>query len=221
MPAAEYWRYVMFLLNIDALEALSQIITTAVEQLGYLGIFVGMVLSSTPLPLPSEIIMPYAGYIVWKGDLTLIGVTLAGTLGCLAGSLLDYVIGIFGGRPFLKRYGKYILVQESRLDDAERWFIRYGGRAVLICKLLPLTGIYISFLAGIFRMDVKKFTLYTAFGSLLWCLALVYIGLLLGPDWNDLAELFGYLYVLVIIGIIGVIGYLIYRYEWQPSHGQM
>ncbi|MGZ4865553.1 MAG: DedA family protein [Halobacteriota archaeon] len=211
----------MFVLDIDALGALSQIITAAVERFGYLGIFIGMVLSSTPLPFPSEIIMPFAGYVVWRGGLTLIGVTLAGTFGCLAGSLLDYAIGIYGGRPFLERYGKYILVHESRLDDAERWFSRYGGRAVLICKLLPLTGIYISFLAGIVRMDIKKFSLYTAFGSLLWCLALVYIGLLLGPDWSDLAELFGYLYVVVVIGIICVIGYLIYRFEWKPSHAQM
>jgi membrane protein DedA with SNARE-associated domain len=109
----------MFIL-VDALGALSQFIITAVEELGYLGIFIGMVLSSTPLPFPSEIIMPFAGYVVWRGDLTLIGVTFAGTFGCLAGSLLDYAIGIYGGRPFLERYGKYILVHESRLDDAER-----------------------------------------------------------------------------------------------------
>jgi membrane protein YqaA with SNARE-associated domain len=133
----------MFIL-VYTLGALSQFIITAVEELGYLGIFIGMVLSSTPLPFPSEIIMPYAGYVVWRGDLTLIGVTFAGTFGCLAGSLLDYAIGIYGGRPFLERYGKYILVHESRLDDAERWFSKYGGRTVLICKLLPLTGVYIS-----------------------------------------------------------------------------
>ncbi len=163
---------------------------------------------------------PFAGYVVWRGDLIFIGVTLAGTFGCRVGSLIDYTIGVYGGRPFLERYRKYILVHESRLDDAERWFDRYGGRAVLICKLLPLTGIYISFLAGIVRMDVKKFSLYTAFGSLLWCLVLVYIGLLLGPDWSDLAELVRYLYVIVVIGIIGVIGYLVYRFEWKPSHAR-
>ncbi len=211
----------MFVLDVDALGTLSQFITTAVERLGYLGIFIGMALSSTPLPVPSEIVMPFAGYNVWRGGLTLIGVTLAGTFGSLAGSFVDYAIGVYGGRPFLERYGKYMLVHESKLDDAERWFGRYGGRAVLICRLLPFTGIYISFLAGIVRMDVKKFSLYTAFGSLLWCLALAYIGLLLGPDWSDLAELFRYLYVIVVIGIIGVIGYLVYRVERKTSHARV
>jgi membrane protein DedA with SNARE-associated domain len=105
------------LLDVEALGALGQVITTAVERLGYPGIFIGMVLSSTPLPIPSEVIMPFAGYIVWKGGLTLIGVTLVGTLGCLAGSLVDYAIGVYGGRPFLERYGKYLLIHASRLDD--------------------------------------------------------------------------------------------------------
>ncbi len=206
------------LLDADIFGPFIQSIITAIEQLGYLGIFIGMTLSSTPLPVPSEIVMPFAGYVVWKGGLTLIGVTLAGTFGCLVGSLADYAIGVYGGRPFLARYGKYLLMHESRLDDAERWFDRYGGRAVFICKLLPLGGIYVSFLAGIVRMNVKKFSLYTVFASLLWCLALVYIGFLLGPDWSDLAALFGYLEVVAVAGVIGVIGYLVYRFEWKPSH---
>ncbi len=208
----------MLIVNVGTLGTLGQSITAAIEQLGYLGVFIGMVLSSTPAPVPSELVMPFAGYLVWRGDLTLIGVVLAGTLGSLVGSLVDFAIGLYGGRRFIARYGKYILVHESRLDDAERWFDRYGGLAVLICKLLPLTGIYISFLAGIVRMDVKRFSLYTIIGSLLWCLALAYVGLLLGPDWSDLAELVPYIYTGVTIGVVSVIGYLIYRFEWQPSH---
>ncbi len=192
--------------------------TAAIEQLGYIGIFIGMVLSSTPLPVPSEVVMPFAGYVVWRGDLTLIGVTLAGTFGCLAGSLIDYAFGLYGGRPFLERYGKYMLMHESRLDDVKRWFDRYGDRAVFICKLLPLGGIYVSFLAGIVRMDVKKFSLYAALGSLLWCLGLAYIGLLLGPDWSDLAEFFKYLEIAAVAGISGVIVYLVYRFELNASH---
>ena len=206
------------LLDAEILGSLIQSITTAVEQLGYFGIFIGMALSSTPLPVPSEIVMPFAGYVVWRGDLTLLGVTLAGTFGCLIGSFFDYAIGAYGGRPFLERYGKYMLVDEGRLDESERWFDRYGGRAVLICKLIPLTGIYISFLAGIVRMDVKRFTVYTAVGSLIWCLALAYIGLELGPDWDDIVAFVPYLYVIVILGFNGVIGYIIYRFEWKPSH---
>ncbi len=208
------------LLDAQTFGALSQYITTVIERLGYLGIFVGMVLSSAPLPVPSEVVMPFAGYVVWRGGLTLIGVMLAGTFGCLAGSLIDYAIGVYGGRPFLERYGKYLFMNERRLDDAKLWFDRYGGRAVFICKLLPLGGIYVSVLAGILRMSVKKFSLYTVFASFLWCLVLVYIGFLLGPDWGDLAELFKYLEIIVVAGIIGAVGYLIYRVEWKPLHAR-
>jgi membrane protein DedA with SNARE-associated domain len=162
--------------------------------------------------------MPFAGFVVWEGGLTLIGITLAGTLGCLAGSLIAYYIGLWGGRPLLERYGKYVLIRKRELDLADKWFDKYGDRAVFVSRLLPVVRTYISFPAGIVNMDVKKFSLYTVLGSLLWCFGLAYIGVLLGPHWVDIEGLFRYLDIAVIVGIIALVAYLIYHRKRIVSH---
>jgi membrane protein DedA with SNARE-associated domain len=205
-------------LSFNIIETLSDFIISVIEQLGYAGVFVGMTLESCGLPIPSEVIMPFAGYVVWEGGLTLIGITLAGTLGCLAGSLIAYYIGLWGGRPLLERYGKYVLIRKRELDLADKWFEKYGDRAVFVSRLLPVVRTYISFPAGIVNMDVKKFSVYTVLGSLLWCFGLAYIGVLLGPHWEDIKGLFRYLDVAVIVGIIALIAYLIYHRERIVSH---
>lgn len=191
----------MLALSINIIETLSNFIIAVIEQLGYGGIFVGMTLESTGLPIPSEIVMTFAGYVVWTGRLTLIGVTLAGTLGCLAGSLIAYYIGLWGGRPLLERYGKYVLIRKSELDRAQKWFEKYGDRAVFVSRLLPIVRTFISFPAGIVHMDVTKFSIYTFLGPLPWCFALAYVGVALGPHWEDLAGLFRYLDFAVIVGV--------------------
>jgi len=205
-------------LSFNIIETLSDFIISVIEQLGYAGVFVGMTLESAGLPIPSEVIMPFAGYVVWKEGLTLIGITLAGTLGCLAGSLIAYYIGLWGGRPLLERYGKYLLIRKHELDLADKWFGKYGDRAVFVSRLLPVVRTYISFPAGIVKMDVKKFSLYTVLGSLLWCFGLAYIGVLLGPHWVDIEGLFRYLDIAVIVGIIALVAYLIYHRERIVSH---
>jgi membrane protein DedA with SNARE-associated domain len=205
-------------LSFNIIETLSDFIISVIEQLGYAGVFVGMTLESAGLPIPSEVIMPFAGYVVWKGGLTLIGITLAGTLGCLAGSLIAYYIGLWGGRPLLERYGKYVLIRKHELDLADKWFGKYGDIAVFVSRLLPVVRTYISFPAGIVKMDVKKFSLYTVLGSLLWCFGLAYIGVLLGPHWVDIEGLFRYLDIAVIVGIIALVAYLIYHRERIVSH---
>jgi membrane protein DedA with SNARE-associated domain len=204
--------------SFNIIETLSNFIISVIEQLGYAGVFVGMTLESCGLPIPSEVIMPFAGYVVWEGGLTLIGITLAGTLGCLAGSLIAYYIGLWGGRPLLERYGKYVLIRKRELDLADKWFDKYGDRAVFVSRLLPVVRTYISFPAGIVNMDVKKFSLYTVLGSLLWCFGLAYIGVLLGPHWVDIEGLFRYLDIAVILGIIALVAYLIYHRERIVSH---
>jgi membrane protein DedA with SNARE-associated domain len=204
--------------SFNIIETLSNFIISVIEQLGYAGVFVGMTLESVGLPIPSEVIMPFAGYVVWEGGLTLIGITIAGTLGCLAGSLIAYYIGLWGGRPLLERYGKYVLISKRELDLADKWFEKYGDRAVFVSRLLPVVRTYISFPAGIVNMDVKKFSLYTVLGSLPWCFGLAYIGVLLGPHWEDIKGLFRYLDIAVIVGIIALVAYLIYRRERIMSH---
>jgi membrane protein DedA with SNARE-associated domain len=208
----------ILILSINIIGTLSNFVISVIEQLGYGGVFVGMTLESIGLPIPSEVIMPFAGYVVWEGKLTLIGITLAGTLGCLAGSLIAYGIGLWGGRPLLERYGKYVLIRKSELDRADGWFQKYGDSAVFVSRLLPIVRTFISFPAGIVHMDVKKFSLYTVLGSLPWCFALAYIGVLLGPHWEDINGLFRYLDILVIVGIIVLVGYLIYHRKRIVSH---
>jgi membrane protein DedA with SNARE-associated domain len=201
----------MLALSLNILETLSNFVISVIEQLGYTGVFVAMGLESACIPLPSEVIMPFAGFVVWKGELTLIGVTLAGTAGSLAGSLVAYFVGGYGGLPFLERYGKYVLIRKSELDRAHTWFGRYGETTVFVSRLLPIVRTFISLPAGVARMDVKKFSLYTVLGSLPWCFGLAYVGVLLGPHWSDLEALFRYLDIVVIAGIIGLVGYLIYH----------
>jgi len=204
----------MLALSVNIVETLINFVIAVIEQLGYAGVFVGMTLESIGLPLPSEVIMSFAGYVVWEGKLTLIGVTVAGTLGCLAGSLIAYAIGTLGGRPLLDRYGKYVLIRKSELDRAELWFEKHGESAVFVSRLLPVVRTFISYPAGITRMDVKKFAVYTTLGSLLWCFALAYFGVALGPHWQDVRGLLQYFNIAVVIGAAIIISYLIYRRTW-------
>lgn len=204
----------MLALTINIFETLSNFVIAVIEQLGYGGVFVGMTLESTGLPLPSEIIMAFAGYVVWEGQLTLLGITLAGTLGCLTGSLIAYGIGAYGGRPLLERYGKYVLIRKNELDRGEQWFAKHGESAVFISRLLPVVRTYISFPAGIVRMDLRKFSVYTFLGSLPFCFAFAYAGVALGPHWHSITRLSRYFNVAVIVGLAVLIGYLIYRRAW-------
>jgi membrane protein DedA with SNARE-associated domain len=201
-------------LSINIIETLSNFVIAIIEHLGYAGVFVGMTLESTGLPLPSEIIMGFAGYVVWEGKLTLLGITLAGTLGCLAGSLIAYGIGAYGGRPLLERYGKYVLIRKSELDRGEEWFAKHGESAVFISRLLPVVRSVISYPAGIVRMDIKRFSVYTVLGSLPFCFAFAYAGVALGPHWEHIRGLFRYFNIAVIVGVVVLIGYLIYRRAW-------
>jgi membrane protein DedA with SNARE-associated domain len=204
----------VLVVSINIIETLSNFVIATIEHLGYAGVFVGMTLESTGLPLPSEIIMGFAGYVVWEGKLTLLGITLAGTLGCLAGSLIAYGIGAYGGRPLLERYGKYVLIRKSELDRGEEWFVKHGESAVFISRLLPVVRSVISYPAGIVRMDIKRFSLYTVLGSLPFCFAFAYAGVALGPHWEDIRGLLRYFNIAVIVGVVVLIGYFIYRRAW-------
>ena len=184
-----------------------------IESLGYWGIFLAMTIESACIPLPSEIIMPFAGFVVWEGELTLWGITLVGALGNLFGSLIAYYVGLKGGRPILEKYGRYILITPSKLNLADEWFAKYGHKAVLISRVLPGLRTFISLPAGIAHMDLKKFVIYTFFGSLPWCFVLGYVGVLMGPEWETIK---GYMHVFdIIVGICVVtfLAYLIYHYH--------
>ena len=162
----------------------SAFIVATISTLGYTGIVLLMAIESACIPLPSEIIMPFSGYLVYTGQFNLWIVTVAGAFGCVLGSLLAYWVGMRGGRPLIEKYGRYILISRHDLDLADRWFAHYGEAIVFISRLLPAIRTFIAFPAGVARMNLKKFIIYTFAGSLPWCLGLAYVGQKLGEKWD-------------------------------------
>lgn len=201
---------------IGIVEYVSNLAIYLIESLGYWGVFIGMTLESACIPLPSEIIMPFAGFVVYEGQMTLWGITLVGALGNLFGSLIAYFVGLKGGRPLLEKYGKYILITHSKLELADEWFAKYGHEAVLISRVLPVIRTFISLPAGIAHMDLKKFVIYTFLGSLPWCFALGYIGVQLGPQWETIKSYFHILDIIVVIGAVAFLVYIIHKY-WNKD----
>lgn len=151
---------------------------------GYLGIVALMAIESACIPLPSEIIMPFAGYLVSLGRLSLIGAATAGAIGCNLGSTIAYVVAAKGGRKVIERWGAYMLIRPVELDRAEKFFARYGAITVFVGRLLPVIRTFISFPAGLARMPMLKFQIYTFVGSWPWCFALAYVGMVLGARWD-------------------------------------
>jgi len=175
-----------------------------ISALGYMGIVVGMAIESANIPLPSEVIMPFGGYLVSVGKLQFVWVALAGTIGGTFGSIVSYFLGLWGGRPFLMRYGKYIGITPKHLLLAERWFERYGDSTVFFTRLMPFIRTFISLPAGISRMNFFYFVIYTFLGSLPWCFFLAYLGVKLGQHWQDL-EYWFHRFDVVILAIIVIV----------------
>lgn len=166
--------------------AVTQWITTNITHLGYLGIVIMMGIESACIPLPSEVIMPFGGYLVYKypAQYSIWWMGVAGALGCVWGSAVAYWAGKFGGRPFVEKYGRYILVRHKDLDRADAWFARHGEAAIFFSRLMPVVRTFISFPAGVARMNFSRFIIYTFAGSLPWCLGLAWVGKVLGNQWD-------------------------------------
>ncbi|HEV2112216.1 MAG TPA: DedA family protein [Gammaproteobacteria bacterium] len=172
------------------LAALAASIIAVISSLGYAGIVMLMAIESACIPLPSEVIMPFSGYLVSRGVLALWGVVLAGALGCVIGSVVAYYVGAWGGRRLVERYGRYLLISHHDLDLADRWFARHGDVTILIGRLLPVVRTFIAFPAGVARMALGKFLIYTFIGSLIWCWGLAWVGEHLGEHWDTLGTYF-------------------------------
>ena len=189
------------------LTIISIFIIDTISSTGYLGIVILMAIESACIPLPSEVIMPFSGYLVTMKRFSLIGTGLAGAFGCVVGSVAAYYVGMYGGRPLIERYGKYILISHKDLDIADRWFLRYGDAVIFFSRLLPVIRTFISFPAGVARMNMVKFVTYTFVGSFPWCLGLAYIGMTLGKNWETIKvyfHRFDYLIGAVILLGIGI-----------------
>jgi len=180
------------------IEAVDQFVLPFIDSLygrfGYVGVVIAMAIESAAIPIPSELILPFAGWTVSRGIVepltgapwTYWGAVLAGVVGNTVGSLASYAVGALGGRPLLERYGKYVLISSHDLDVADRWFARWGDLTVLFSRMLPIVRTFISVPAGIARMPLWRFTLFSIVGAVPWVMLLVWAGMLLGDNWQDL-----------------------------------
>ncbi|CAN5376515.1 DedA family protein [soil metagenome] len=185
---------------------------------GYLGIVLLMAIESACIPLPSEIIMPFAGYLVSTGRFDLYLAATAGAIGCNLGSIVAYEIGKRGGRPLAERWGRYVLVGPGELDMADRFFARFGGIAVLIGRLLPVIRSFIAFPAGVARMKLVPFHLYTFIGSWPWCFGLAWVGMKLGDKWNSDPRIKAVFHSAdVAVAVVLVAGVVFF--VWHKLHG--
>lgn len=182
------------------LQILAAWIKTQISTMGYPGVIAMMAIESACIPLPSEIIMPFSGFLVHEKVFNLHLASLSGAFGCAVGSAVAYYAGMKGGRPFLERYGRYVFVRKSDIDRADRWFSKYGEAVVFVSRLLPVVRTFISFPAGVSRMHFGRFILYSFIGSVPWCYFLAYIGKVMGENWTSIRSYFHG--ADVIIGIV-------------------
>jgi len=193
---------------------ISSFVVSFISALGYKAVFFLMALESACLPIPSEIIMPFSGYLVFNEKFLLLQVIFWGTLGNLAGSIAAYLVGFYGGRPLIEKYGKYILISGKELDWADRWFKKYGSLSILFSRMLPVIRTFISLPAGVARMPFFKFCFYTFLGSLPWAFVLTYAGVIMGESWPTLEIYFRKFDWLMAILVVLLIGwYLINKFK--------
>ena len=187
---------------LEILNNLIEFIISTISSSGYIGIFLLMIAESALIPIPSEVIMPFSGYLVASGKFNVIFVIIAGSIGNLVGSLVAYYIGLRLGREFILKYGKYVLLRKSHLEITESYFKKYGDRSTFISRMLPAVRTYISLPAGVAKMNIKKFIAYTLIGSIIWNSALTYIGIQLGQEWKNILHYSDYFDGIVIVGVI-------------------
>lgn len=181
-------------------------VISVISTLGYFGVMMLMAVESACIPLPSEVIMPFSGYLVHTGQFNLWLLAFMGALGCNLGSLVAYEIGYYGGRPLVERYGSWVLLGKHELDWTDRFFARFGDVTVLISRMLPVVRTFIALPAGIGRMPRLRFHIYTFIGSFPWCLGLAYLGMKAGQHWNYLGKYFHQfdkvIGAIILIGVI-------------------
>lgn len=188
-------------------------IITVMLATGYFGVLGLMAVESACIPLPSEIILPFAGYLVSTGRLNLWLVATVGALGCNLGSAVAYGVGSLGGRPAVRRWGRYVLLSEADLAHADRFFDRFGGPAVLVGRMLPVIRTFIALPAGIARMSPLRFHIYTFLGSWPWCLLLAWIGMRLGDAWGSTPAMHTVFHLLDAAVVVGAI-VIVARFMW-------
>ena len=199
---------------------LAGITTAVITALGYPGITLLMAIASACIPLPSEIVMPFAGYLVTLGNFSLVGVTIAGVIGENIGAAFAYELGKRGGRPLMERYGRYLLIDTHHIDQAEWFFTRFGSAAVMIGRMLPIVRAFVALPAGIARMNRVKFHLFTTLGSIPWCFGLAWLGFYLGNRWNTdptIKAVFHRFDIVIVVVVFAVAGWLTWSRLRKPA----
>ena len=197
----------------DIIRPLIEFIISFISRVGYLGIFFLMILESAMIPIPSEIIMPFSGFLVSAGKFGPILVVLAGSLGNLVGSILTYYFGLKVGRAFIIKYGKYVFFKKEHLEFTERLFKNYGDKISFVGRLLPVIRTYVSLPAGIGRTNFIKFVFYTLIGSLIWNSVLTFAGMQLGNNWKNIDRYSIYLDIVTICIIVGFSAWLVLKFK--------
>ncbi|AGK96548.1 DedA family protein [Clostridium pasteurianum] len=190
-------------------EHIINIIIVILDKLGYLGTFLGMLFESACIPIPSEIILPFGGYLSFKGHLNLILVIISGTLGGTVGSIIAYLIGSRGGRPLVEKYADKLHLSKEKIEKSDAMFNKYGDKIIFFSRLLPIIRTFISLPAGIAKMNFSKFVLYTVVGSAIWSAFLCYLGFIMGENWETIRSYYHYADIAMVILVIAFILYKI------------
>ena len=207
----------VILLEMSSLESsVLNFIQHAYNVMQWPGVIALMAIESACIPIPSEIIMPLAGWMLIKGQSLPIAFNLLagifGALGCTIGSIIAYWVGIKGGRPFLNKYGKYILITPHDLDRADQWIQKNGEWAIFTTRLMPVVRTFISLFGGISKMSVVKFLVYTFVGSFIWCTSLSFAGYLLGENWEKIRTVMRPFDPVIVAIFIILVGFYMYRH---------
>jgi len=199
----------------ELIDPVLMMIRDTVANWGYGGVIAMMAIESANIPLPSEAIMPTAGILVQQGKMNFHLAALAGAIGCVLGSIPSYVLGLYGGRPFLERYGRYLLLKPKELEAADRWVDKYGDITFLICRMLPIVRTFISFPAGVLKAHFAIFCLFTFIGSLIWCYFLTWAGIKFGENIEMFTHYWHKFDLAIVVVGVGVFGYYLYRHLRQ------
>ena len=191
---------------------LGQFIINVISALGYFGIFILMMFESMVVPIPSELVMPFAGFLISQNKFSFLLIILFSSLGSITGSLMSYYIGKYGGNAFIKRYGKYFLLDEHDLKKTEAWFKKSGERTIFISRFIPVVRHLISIPAGIGKMNLTKFSVYTLIGATIWNTFLAYLGYLLGENWESVKKYSEPLSIISAVILVILAIYFIYRH---------
>jgi membrane protein DedA with SNARE-associated domain len=193
-------------------ESLVNFIVNFIGSTGYISVVILMALESMVAPVPSEAVMPFAGFLIVDGRFSFPWVIFFSTLGSIIGSLISYYVGAYGGRPIVEKFGRYLLLDKHHLDLAEKYFNKRGDITILICRFIPVVRHLISIPAGMGKMNLLKFIVYTIVGAAIWNAFLAYVGFVLKTNWSEVMKYSHIIDIVVLAAIIIAVSYYVYRF---------